>query len=268
MPRVVRKDRRILSRAIPLPTPVFNRGGITLYHGDSLDLLRRFEPAIADALVTDPPYSSGGLLMTDRLRDPTVKYCHNAKACGRPSFAGDMRDQRSFFAWATLWALLARRLVKPDGYGLIFTDWRQLPTMTDVLQASGFIWRGVIAWDKGRGARAPHKGYFRHQCEYIAWGTNGRCTSAPDGPWDGCYQESVRQVDKFHMTGKPTALMQKLVRCAPAGGLVLDCFAGSGTTGVACAMTGRRFIGFEQSPEYCAIAAERFATTLEGHRAA
>ncbi len=56
--------------------------------------------------------------------------------------------------------------------------------------------------------------------------------------------------------------MQQLLRCVPLGGLVLDPFAGSGTTGVACALTGRRFIGFEQSADYCATAARRFTEAL------
>jgi len=43
----------------------------------------------------------------------------------------------------------------------------------------------------------------------------------------------------------------------PTGGVVLDPFMGSGTTGVACAKTGRRFIGIEKDPEYCEIARRR-----------
>ena len=46
-------------------------------------------------------------------------------------------------------------------------------------------------------------------------------------------QATVLQSDKWHTTGKPTALMRELVRCVPPGGTVLDPFAGSGSTGVA-----------------------------------
>jgi DNA modification methylase len=63
-----------------------------------------------------------------------------------------------------------------------------------------------------------------------------------------------------HNTVKPTALMTWLCRLAcPAGGLVLDPFAGSGSTGVACRMEGRRFIGIEESAEYVEIARRRLA---------
>jgi len=66
-------------------------------------------------------------------------------------------------------------------------------------------------------------------------------------------------VDKHHVTGKPTALMRELVRCAPGNSVVLDLFAGSGTTGVATLLEGRRFIGVEREAAYCAIARQRLA---------
>jgi len=64
-----------------------------------------------------------------------------------------------------------------------------------------------------------------------------------------------------HPTVKPVALMSWLVRLVcPAGGLVLDPFAGSGSTGVACRMEGRRFIGVEQEEEYADLARRRIAS--------
>lgn len=63
-----------------------------------------------------------------------------------------------------------------------------------------------------------------------------------------------------HPTVKPTALMQWLVRLVtPPGGKVLDPFAGSGSTGKACAIEGFEFIGFEMDPHYCEIAKQRIA---------
>jgi site-specific DNA-methyltransferase (adenine-specific) len=63
-----------------------------------------------------------------------------------------------------------------------------------------------------------------------------------------------------HPTVKPLALMSWLVKLAcPPGGVVLDPFAGSGTTGVACVQTGRRFIGVEMDAGYHEIAQRRIA---------
>lgn len=253
------------SHLVPGLTPYFECEGAALFHGEALRVLRNLPDGIAAAAITDPPYSSGGMSIAERSLDPRDKYCHQSRDLGRPSFAGDNRDQRSYAFWATLWMAELQRIVRRDGYGLVFTDWRQLPTVTDILQAAGWIWRGIVPWDKGRGARAPHKGYFRHQCEYVAWSTNGRCLKREtDGPLDGCFRVTLRHADKHHMTGKPTELLRDLVRCVDPGELVIDPFAGSGTTGVACLQSARRFIGIEQSEAYCEIAARRLEAAKGG----
>ena len=68
--------------------------------------------------------------------------------------------------------------------------------------------------------------------------------------------------DKHHVTGKPTAVMQRLVRICPRGGVVLDPFAGSATTGVAALPEGRCFAGVEIAGEYVAIGRDRLGATL------
>ena len=73
---------------------------------------------------------------------------------------------------------------------------------------------------------------------------------------------SPRGDDREHITEKPLELMRSLVRIAPPGGLVVDPFAGSGTTGAACLAEGRRFIGFEIDPVYVEIARRRIAGPL------
>jgi len=65
-------------------------------------------------------------------------------------------------------------------------------------------------------------------------------------------------VRNFHPTVKPLALMRWLVRLvAPPGGIVLDPFAGSGTTGCACEMEGVAWLGFDREAGYCEIAGAR-----------
>jgi site-specific DNA-methyltransferase (adenine-specific) len=68
-----------------------------------------------------------------------------------------------------------------------------------------------------------------------------------------------------HPTVKPLALMRYLVRLTktPTGGLVLDPFAGSGTTGMACKIEGREFIGFEKEAEYVEIANRRIPAAFD-----
>ena len=75
---------------------------------------------------------------------------------------------------------------------------------------------------------------------------------------------SDKQRSKLHPTQKPVALMEYFVRTyTNPGDTVLDNCMGSGTTGVACQATGRKFIGIEKNPTYFAIAQQRLAAESE-----
>lgn len=227
-----------------------------LYHGDCLDILRQLEDASVDAIITDPPYSSGGSHRGDRALAPEVKY--GAKVV-RPTFGGDNRDQRSFAFWSHLWLSECYRVAKPGAPICVFADWRQLPLMTDLIQSADFVWRGIAVWDKTPGAR-PYWGRFTAQAEYIVWGSKGAMPAdRPVRPLPGVFTYATRQADKFHLTGKPTALMEQIVRICEPGGTILDPFMGSGTTGVAALKQGCDFIGIEREAPYVFISRERLA---------
>lgn len=71
------------------------------------------------------------------------------------------------------------------------------------------------------------------------------------------FRQSVTSYDKKHPTQKPENLMQWCLSFLPDAETILDPFMGSGTTGVACIRTGRRFIGIEKEPKYFEIALKR-----------
>lgn len=234
--------------------------GWRLHHGNALPLLLNEPDASVDAIITDPPYSSGGFTRGDRMGGTVNKYVVAATPGGaaalRPEFAGDNRDQRGYLAWCALWMAEALRIARPSASLLVFTDWRQLPTTTDAVQAGGWVWRGIVPWDKGEGVR-PRRGGFSSQAEYVVWATSGPVNEAHEVYLPGVIKATVRQDDKHHITGKPTTLMERLVTIAPPGGTILDPFAGSGTTGVAALRHGRQFIGYELTDHYAAVTAER-----------
>jgi site-specific DNA-methyltransferase (adenine-specific) len=243
--------------------PIYQTDQVKLFRADTMSVLPRMQQQSFDAVITDPPYCSGGTTATQRRKSPEEKYAQGGEMCGRPSFSGDLKDQRSFTWWCMSWLSLCRTSLKEGGYCMVFIDWRQLPAMTDAFQAADLTWRGIVAWDKGNAARAPHKGYLRHQCEYLVWGTRGACAAATHaGPFPGCYQVPVHQNDKFHLTGKPTELMRQLVRIVPPGASILDPFAGSGTTLLAAAQEGRRAVGIEREQAYCDIAVGRLRSPV------
>lgn len=233
------------------------QGSNTLYRGDALEILRRLDSDSHDALITDPPYSSGGLHVGSRQQPTVTKYAHNGASSRHTNFAGDHRDQRSQTLWCTLWLMECARILREGSPVCLFSDWRQLPITTDALQAAGFVWRGIAVWDKGEGTR-PQRGRFRAQAEYIVWGSKGsmpldRC--APVLP--GVVKEPVRKSDKFHLTGKPTALMRRVVKICEPSGRILDPFAGSGTTLVAANAEGYNWTGCEITDQYHSVSHDR-----------
>ncbi len=233
--------------------PYYSDDAVTLYHGDCFELLHNLSGV--GAVITDPPYSSGGAFRSDRTQQTSVKYVNSDTAAYRPEFAGDNRDQRSFLAWCSLWLNAARKASTPGAPVACFIDWRQLPVMTDAVQAGGWIWRGIAPWSKKFGR--PNPAGFSSACEYVVWGSNGPAVEREDYP-PGIF-EHPPTANREHIAQKPEAVMQWVVRLAPPGAVVLDPFMGSGTTLLAARNIGRKAIGIEVDERYCEIAANRFA---------
>jgi site-specific DNA-methyltransferase (adenine-specific) len=227
--------------------------------------LARQESESIDALVTDPPYSSGGFTRGDRMSDARAKYARGAESPA--GFGGDNRDQRAMLAWCSMWLTGGRRACVTGAPVAVFSDWRQLPLMTDALQVAGFIWRGVVSWTKKNASR-PAMGRFRADSEFVAWGSAGPMPFARGvGVLPGSIAcAPVTASRRVHLTEKPVEVMASLVAVAPPGALVCDPFAGSGSTGVACLQTGRRFVGVEQDPHYFAVACDRLEAAERGAR--
>lgn len=233
-------------------------GNATLFCGDVLEVLPQLSPGF-DAVITDPPYSSGGLHKGLRAVQPSEKYTGNTN---HAEFSGDNRDQRSWAFWCTQWLTMATRVARPGAYFMIFSDWRQLPTLTDALQAGGVLWRGLVVWDKTLSSRAPHTGYFRHQAEYVAWGSLGRLEKVQGGPFPGVITERVKPADRLHMTGKPVRVMDQLIQPLAADAHVLDPFMGSASTALPVLARGGSFTGIELTNEYFDIACARIERAL------
>ena len=149
----------------------------TILHGDTLKLVKAFQPGIFDAVITDPPYASGGTKQNERNRTTNQKYSSMKAENALPDFDGDNKDQRSWTHWMAEWLYDARKACKVGAPICLFIDWRQYPSITDALQWAGWIWRGTAVWDKGNSR--PQKGRFRQQAEYIVWGL--RCSSKDSG---------------------------------------------------------------------------------------
>ncbi len=133
----------------------------------------------------------------------------------------------------------------------------------------GMTFTGAEHNDKGGASRfyycaKPSRSERDMGCYDIAQKSAGECTDRTDGsaglrsPRAGAGRTGGGA--NFHPTVKPVDLMRWLVRLVtPVGGVVLDPFLGSGTTGMACQFEGRDFIGIEREADYIGIAERRIA---------
>jgi len=243
-------------------TPYYQDDAVTLYHGDCREIvptLGRF-----DLVLTDPPYSSGGMTRSDRNVATNHKYQTTNTARRFADFSGDNRDQRSFERWCYYWMADCLARTVSGGAILSFIDWRNLPTMIDAVQIAGWVYRGIIVWHKP--IARPQIGWFRADCEFAVCGTAGaidrdHTTGNKIGICNvGLFQHSpVQGVNRLHMTEKPVNLLADMIKTRSDWQTILDPFAGSGTTGRAAKDLGRKAVLIEREEHYCEIAARRMA---------
>lgn len=233
---------------------IFADDSVTLYQGDAWQVLQTLDDASVDGIITDPPYSTGAVTLAGKQANPAKKYQNSSAKKTFPEMLGDGKDQRGFLTWATMWLTECWRVAKNGAPVLIFTDWRQLPTVTDALQAAGFFWRGIVVWDKQCGR--PMRGEFKRDSEFIVFGCKGKYSPPTSRCLPGIYSHTVNQSKKRHISAKPLQLIKDLMEIIPEGGTVLDPFVGGGTTAQAARETGRKCIAVERSAEYAGITAE------------
>jgi site-specific DNA-methyltransferase (adenine-specific) len=226
--------------------------------GDAISAMRGLiHGQVFDGIITDPPYASGGQSLSERQQPTANKYTNTKRNCPIPNFEGDSLDQRSWTRWMTEVLRAGRDLCKPGAVLCAFVDWRQLPALTDALQWAGWIWRGIVVWDKNNSR--PQRGRFRQQAEFVVWASNGSLpVDRPVPVMPGVYSVKPPVSNtRRHQTEKPLSLMCELVRICVPGGRILDPFCGSGTTLHAALLEGYSAVGVECSKHYATVAKER-----------
>jgi site-specific DNA-methyltransferase (adenine-specific) len=229
-------------------------GDCKLACGDCLDVLPTLEAGSVDAVVTSPPYNFGGFHRTTKTA--SGRTVRNLKYV---SCSDDMSDSeyRCFVATVMffLWPAVAEGGSVWWNYKGRYRDNRYhsphwVADYTPFSLRQDIIWRYPsspdVAVDK-----------FQPRVEHVFWFSKGKPSMNPEmsrigNVWDITQNRGV--ID--HPAVFPEELASRCI-AASEPSLVLDPFMGSGTTGVAAARLGRRFIGIEKEPRYFDIACKR-----------
>jgi DNA modification methylase len=202
---------------------------VTLHLADCLDILHAMPDQSVDVVITDPPYGIGENNRKNLSRGKL------AKPIDYGAFDWDQeRVEREYFD----------EMRRVSHHQVIFGG----IYYTDYLPPSS----GWIVWDKN------NSGDFA-DCE-LAWTSYPRATRLFRWMWSGFVKQAPEK--RVHPTQKPFALMAWIVEnYSKPGQIVMDPFMGSGTTGAACTLLARHFIGVEKDEHYFRLAKRRIYTS-------
>ena len=239
--------------------PYYQDDFVTLYHGKAEDILPTLEAV--DHVITDPPYSERvhSAVRSSRMQsanDRGGRYGADTRRNVDLGFESLTPELRGFAAQQ--FARLARRWV------LVFSDVESDHLWRDDLTAAGLDYVRTGAWIKV-GATPQFSG------DRPATGFEAITIAHPKGRkrWNGGGRHAVWShpivldrgrtgVTRLHAAQKPHELMQALVGdFTDPGETILDAFGGSGTTGYACKMLGRRCVLIERDEAHCETVATR-----------
>lgn len=246
-------------------------GDAALYQGDCVDVLGGLDAGSVDMIFADPPYflSNGGTTVSSGERGVVDK--------------GDWDRSRGMsedLGFHSEWLKACRRVLTPDGTIWVSGTYHSIYLCGYALRKQGWRILNEIVWFKPNAA--PNLGCrtFTASHETLIWAAASDSSrhvfnyqDMKTSGWAGdVFKQGGKQMRSVwviptpkptekrygsHPTQKPEALLDRVIRSSTLrGGLVLDPFCGSGTTGVAAVRNGRRFIGIDSDPAYLRRLAE------------
>ncbi len=210
--------------------------------GDAISELEKLPDGSIDLILTDPPYGISRKLN-----------CKGKRLGTTAKLNFDFGDWDQF---TTEWIDVA--IPKTRGWFMSFCAKKDIGTIWNKLENNGFIAIDTIVWQKPDPIPLNAKSRFLNAWEAVVVGKK------PGSHWGSNYMHNIIKVqapkgkNRMHPTQKPVELIKQLIKLTTReGDIVLDPFMGSGTTAVASKESGRNYIGFEISKEYCKLANDR-----------
>jgi len=214
-----------------------------IHSGDCLELMKAVPSASVDLVLTDPPYN--------------ITRDNNFDTMGRAGIDfGEWDKNADIFTYMNE----VFRVLNKNGSFIVFNDWKNLGDIVKYAEKLGFVTKDMLRLEKSNPMPRNRDRRYITDFECAIWFT------MPHAKWCFNRQDPAYQRPKFlcpidkglHPTQKSLKLMQELVKIhSNEGDVILDCFAGSGTTVLAAKNLNRQFIGIEKEKEYYDVCVER-----------
>ena len=227
----------------------------TLYHTDAFEILPEIPDESIDLILTDPPYMISREVVISRSGNTKFKAKDIELDFGDWDKAWASKED--YYDWMFAWLKEAYRVLKNESHLLFFIDKFKITPFVEYLEGLGMKARGPLLWIKSNPMPMARKVSFTQAYEMCLWFTKGRVSQRKFN-WELGYHPNyvVAPIPQPHLhpTMKPIkVLLVWIAYLSKPGEIVLDPFAGSGTTLLAAQKLGRRFIGIEKEEEYVQI---------------
>ena len=222
---------------------------------DSADMDRLTDGALADLVWTDPPY---GVAVASRVGTRS-RSSAEARAEGGTGIQNDEVDTEALTMLLRASFGLALQHTRPGAAWYVTAPHGPIGLAFSLVLAELGVWRHSLVWVKDSLVLSRMDYHYRHEPIYYGWSPGGAHHAVPSRDQDSVWEIPRPKRSREHPTMKPVELVQRAIEnSSAAGDLVLDPFAGSGTTLIASEIIGRRCFAMELEPRFVQVVIERW----------
>ena len=216
---------------------------IKLYCDDCLNIMKQIENESIDLIVTDPPY--------------LIKYKTNYRKNKDHDFCSEILNDDNEQLIIN-YIRECYRILKNNTAMYMFCNCDKVDFFKQELENAGFKIKNMIIWVKNNWTAGDLKAQFGKQYEIIFLVNKGRKCFNGKRITDVWMFDRISGKKQLHQNQKPVDLLKQcILKHSDENDIIFDGFMGSGSTGVACIETNRKFIGVELDKKYFEIAKER-----------
>jgi len=246
---------------------------VKLYLGDCLEIMKSIPDSSIDAIITDPPYGISSEVKITRTRN-TMKFKASKDISLNFGEWDKFDDVHDFMSFTYSWIDLADEKLRDGGMFISYFDRDKINFLSQYLQSKGYKTKGYYADCKSNPVPQARKVKWMNGWEEAGLWQKGKGKLTFNYELGQHKDYGIRAIvggkeRTEHPTQKPLSVIKDFILYwSNYGDWILDPFMGSGTTGVACVQTGRKFIGIEIDENYFNIAIKRIRDAQQQMRLA